>query len=148
MSRRTIAQAERILTDVRDDKTGRTETVAVYHRTTIDHPQRDRYFLYAQDGDTVKEIMPLSGRFGRAIRRGYREGRFYPNAFIAHGKDGSKYPRFYIRDGVVSHIRGQEDARRAVIAPQAVDWDSKNTAGETFGEVVVDIIRMRLARGL
>lgn len=143
MSRRTIAHSQRKLETHTNSKDGvGTWTTAVYVRPSLEGPEvRMVYGLYAQDGEAVKHIMDLSCRFGRAIRRAHREGRYYPGAFMSHGEKG--FPRYYVQQGVTNHLRGQDEARREVTAQRTTNW-----GGESLNDVMVDIIRSRLARGL
>lgn len=133
MSRRRIAHAER------QKQTENGHERVVYALPAIKGPEeRAPYKLYAGGGDHPKQIAVLSCRFGRAIRRATREGRYYPNAFMAY--DLETY-RYYIHVGLENHLRGQEEARAAVVKSRVVDWDS-----ETINDVLVDVIRRRAER--
>lgn len=153
MSRRTIAHAERHLETHTNKSEGGTWTTVSYVPQGKQKAQRRPYGLFATAGDKPKFIGELSGRFGRAFRKARRDGQFYPKAFMSHYTPGGEGftatpigERFYI--GEQKYLRGQYDARRVVTAIRTVDWDSKNIAGETLGDVMVDIIRERAERGV
>lgn len=133
MSRRTIVHAERVIeTHANRDANG-TWTTAHYVPQRKDKPDRAPYGLFSTDGDTPRFITRLSGRFGRAMRRAAREGKFYPRAFMAYyterqdSQNGGwvmkpEGEHYYIGEAR-AHMLGQSEARRAVTAPRSVDWD-------------------------
>lgn len=129
MSRRTIAHAQRVLETHSNRDANGTWTTAHYVPQGKGKVQRDPYGLFVSaGGEAFKFITILSGRFGRAMRKAHRDGRYYPGAFMSHitSKDGKPYPtgtRWPAHKELKVIFRGQAEARAQVNAKRPVDWD-------------------------